>query len=148
MMEYLVEEVNERKFNANELKGSFDFDPIGNLTVKGDFYKTPEDDFRDLKDLIDRASRALPLYKVIEVNGLNFSNAGATIVQELAFALSIGNEYLVRLTDRGLKADDIASRMQFVFGIGSNYFLEIARFRAARLLWAKIVEAYKPANSE
>ncbi len=148
IFEYLIEEVNDRNFNSKELEGSFDFDPIGNLTIKGDFYKNPEDDFRDLKDLIDSASKALPLYKVIEVNGLNFSNSGATIVQELAFALSIGNEYLTRLTDSGLKADDITSRMQFVFGVGSNYFLEIAKLRSARLLWAKIVEAYEPASTE
>ena len=148
MMEYLVEEVHKRRFDAVELKGSCNFDPIGNLTVRGDFYQDYDSDLRDLKDLIDRASKALPLYKLIEVNGLNFSNAGATIVQELAFTLSIGNEYLARLTDIGFNIDDISGRMQFVFGIGSNYFLEIAKLRAARLLWTKIIEAYKPEKKE
>jgi methylmalonyl-CoA mutase len=148
IMEYLVEEAKERKYNLKALKGSFNFDPIGNLTVSGNFYQDADNDFHALKKLIERASDMLPIYKVLEVNGLNFSNAGATVVQELAFALSIGNEYLSKLTDIGLKTDDIAGRMQFVFGIGSGYFMEIAKLRAARLLWAKIVEAYQPGNKE
>ncbi len=148
IIEYLVEEAHKRKLKANELKGSFDFDPIGNLTVRGEFYKDADNDFRDLKNLIQRASGALPLYKVIQVNGSNFSNAGADIVQELACTLSAGNEYLSGLTDLGLKPDDIDSRMQFVFGVGSNYFMEIAKLRAARLLWAKIIEAYEPVDKD
>ncbi len=145
--EYLIGEVNRRKFGANTIKGSFDYDPLGNLTVFGSFYQDLNNDFNKLKSLVQRASETLPLYKVLEVNGLNFSNAGATIVQEIAFALAMGNEYLAQLTEKGLEAGDIAKRMQFVFGIGSDYFLEIAKLRAARLLWSKIVEAYKPSDS-
>ncbi|MBN2214885.1 MAG: methylmalonyl-CoA mutase subunit beta [Bacteroidales bacterium] len=144
VIEYMFEEISRRKLDANELKGSFDFDPIGSLTINGNFYHSLDTDFNSLKILILRASGTLSSYKVVEVNGLNFSNAGANIVQELAFVLSMGNDYLAALTERGLKADDIAPRMHFVFGIGSDYFMEIAKLRAARLLWAQIVKAYHP----
>jgi methylmalonyl-CoA mutase len=145
--EYLVREVNRRKSDADTIKGSFDFDPLGNLTVHGNFYQDANNDFNNLKGLIQRASEALPLFRITKVNGLNFSNAGATIVQELAFTLAMGNEYLALLTERGIKAGDIAGKMQFVFGVGSDYFMEIAKLRAARLLWAKIVEAYQPSDT-
>ena len=72
------------------------------------------------------------------------NNAGSYISQELGFALAWGNEWLASITDLGLSADEVAKRIKFNFGISSNYFMEIAKFRAARMLWAQIVSAYKP----
>ena len=72
------------------------------------------------------------------------NNAGSYITQELGFALAWGNEWLSVLTDKGLTVDKVANRIKFNFGISSNYFMEMAKFRAARMLWAKIVSAYKP----
>jgi methylmalonyl-CoA mutase len=82
-------------------------------------------------------------FRPLNVNALNFGNAGATIVQELAFAMSMGNEYLANLTEKGISVDDLAGSMRFNFSIGSNYFMEIAKLRAARLLWANIVKEYR-----
>jgi len=73
-----------------------------------------------------------------------FNNAGSSIVQELGYSLAIGAEYLTRLTDLGMDAGVVAPKMRFNFGVGGNYFMEIAKLRAARLLWAKIVKAYGP----
>jgi methylmalonyl-CoA mutase len=81
-------------------------------------------------------------FKLITVSGHHFSNAGASVVQELAFVLSAGCEYLSVLEELGVKPDIAAPRMQFVFGTGSNYFMEIAKLRAARTLWSKVVESF------
>jgi methylmalonyl-CoA mutase len=90
----------------------------------------------------------LPGFRVINVSGNTFANAGSTIVQELAFSLASGADYLAELTDRGISIDKIVPRMQFTFAVGSNYFFEIAKMRAARLLWSKIVEQFKPENKD
>jgi methylmalonyl-CoA mutase len=87
-------------------------------------------------------AQALPNYRVIAVNGHIFANAGATIVQEMAFTLSAGSEYLTRLTDKGLFIGEVAPKIKFNLAVGSNYFMEIAKIRAYRLLWAQIVNAY------
>ena len=79
------------------------------------------------------------------MNALSLNNAGAYISQELGYALAWGNEYLNQLTDAGLSVDEVAKKIKFNFGISSNYFLEIAKFRAARMLWADIVKQYAPA---
>ena len=87
----------------------------------------------------------LPNYRVLAVNAFLFNNAGAYISQELGYALAWGNELMAKLTEAGFTADEVAKKIKFNFGISSNYFMEIAKFRAARWLWAEIVAAYKPA---
>jgi methylmalonyl-CoA mutase N-terminal domain/subunit len=78
----------------------------------------------------------------IAVNARLFGNAGASVVQELAFALAMGAEYMCMLTDQGISARDAAGKMEFHFAISPDYFLEIAKYRAARFLWAKILSAF------
>ncbi len=134
------DEANKLK-DKSQIKASFDFDPIGYFTISGNFYEKQEDSFDIAKILIEKSSEYSGL-KVIEVNGRHFQNAGSSLVQELAFSLSIGNEYISRLTEKGLGVDMIASKMKFGFAIGSNYFMEIAKIRAARLLWAKLIEVW------
>ena len=85
-----------------------------------------------------------PHFRCIAVNSLQLNNAGAYIYQELGYALAWGNEYLSRLTEAGVPVDLAAKKIKFNFGISSNYFMEIAKFRAARMLWADIVKAYNP----
>ncbi|MBQ8471168.1 MAG: acyl-CoA mutase large subunit family protein [Alistipes sp.] len=82
--------------------------------------------------------------RIVTVSAQIFGNAGSTIVEELAFALSAGQEYMARLTDAGLTADEAARAIRFSFSVSSNYFMEIAKFRAARMLWANIVKGYEP----
>ena len=135
-----------QKSRTSELRGSFDFDPISYLLLHGDFWKSEKDDMAEVAIMVTLGKQLMPQMKVINVNAHYFNSAGATMVQELAFSLASGNEYLACAVNSGIKVDDVAQRMMFSFGIGSNYFMEIARLRAARLLWAKIVEQYKPSD--
>jgi methylmalonyl-CoA mutase len=126
---------------GDSIPGSIHFDPLGTLAISGNFYRSPKDDFDLCKDLILMA-KVLPGFRVITVSGDHFHNAGSSHIEELAFSLSAGVEYLHQLTGRGLEIDDIAPAMTFNFAVGSNYFFEIARLRAVRMLWANIVKAY------
>lgn len=144
---WLKEGISLSGSNAAEIKGSFDFDPISYLLLKGNFHYSQEEDLNEGYDLIKLAETDLPGFRVMTVNGQYFHNSGSTLVQELAFALASGNEYLAYLTGKGLSVDQVAPHMVFAFATGSNYFMEIAKLRAARMLWARIVEQYKPAQS-
>jgi methylmalonyl-CoA mutase len=96
-----------------------------------------------VKDIVE-ATKELSKFRTIGVHGKFFANSGSSIVQEIAFSLAQGAEYLTQLTEAGANVDDVAKNIKFNFGISNNYFLEIAKLRAARLLWSKIVEAYGP----
>ena len=136
--------LKSQKFPVEKMNGSFDFDPISYLVLNGDFWKSEKSDMAEVATMVKLGKELMPSFKVINVNGHYFNSAGATMVQELGFALASGAEYLTLATKSGIPIDDVAQRMMFSFGVGSNYFMEIARLRAARLLWAKIVEQYKP----
>lgn len=123
--------------DKDAVKASFDFSPVRMLTTKGGFC----DDFSALAEIV-KAVAGYKGIRVIEVNANVFNNAGASTAQELAYALNIGSEYMSRLTEAGLSAEEVARKTFFTFGVGSTYFMEIAKFRAARMLWANIVEAY------
>jgi methylmalonyl-CoA mutase len=137
------------KYNRDfqKIYGSVEFDPFGRLITKGNYYISKEEDLETCQQLI-RIAEHLPHFTVIEVNGGHFHNAGATIVEELAFSLASGAEYLTQLTEKGLSVNKVAPKMRFRFATGSNYFLEIAKYRAARLLWANIVKAYGPSRDD
>jgi len=136
--------IKSQKLAADKVRGSFDFDPISYLLLNGDFWKSEKSDMAEVATMVKLGKELMPSMKVINVNGHYFNSAGATMVQELGFALASGAEYLTLTAKAGIPVDDVAQRMMFSFGVGSNYFMEIARLRAARLLWAKIVEQYKP----
>jgi methylmalonyl-CoA mutase len=141
-----LQELKRRKIDPLSVKGSLNFDPLSYFLLYGKFYSSQNNNFDEAVSLIKDLKNEIPLFKVITINGQYFHNAGASIVQELAFSLISANEYLVQLTERDLTVDDISPRMQFVFAMGSNYFMEIAKLRAARILWSKIVEQYNPKN--
>jgi methylmalonyl-CoA mutase len=138
-----------KKYNRDpqSIEASVDFDPFYAITYRGKFCQTEEYAFKHAHQILDAAD-FLPKLKTFSVNGLGLRNSGANIVQELTYCLSMGSEYLIRLTDSGASVDDIAPRIKFNFGVGSNYFMEIAKFRAARTLWAKIVNAFGPENTD
>ncbi|MDR1056300.1 MAG: methylmalonyl-CoA mutase family protein [Prevotellaceae bacterium] len=127
-------------WEAGDVCASVDYDPLRRVTLMGSFPKGVNM-FEKAKSIIEKAAE-LPRFRTLAVSGYIFHNAGSTIVQELAFALAMGNEYLSKLTELGMKVDDIAGRIKFTFAVSSNYFMEIAKFRAARMLWANIVNAY------
>ena len=122
----------------DEIRASFDFSPLHALTVKGRFC---DDAFDKLADCV-KAVAAYPGIRVVAVKACDFNSAGSSISQELGYAMAIGSEYMTALTDRGLDAAEVARRIKFIFAISGNYFFEIAKFRAARVLWANIVKAY------
>ena len=121
-----------------QCKGSINFDPFKKQLVKG--ISNPQW-VTMCAQLLD-AIRPLPQYRVLTVNALNINNAGAYIYQELGYALSWGAELIDKLTEAGYSIEELTSRIKFVFGVGSNYFMELAKFRAARWLWAEIIGAY------
>ena len=121
-----------------QCKGSINFDPFKKQLVKG--ISNPQW-VTMCAQLLD-AVRPLPQYRVLTVNALNINNAGAYIYQELGYALSWGAELIDKLTEAGYSIEELTSRIKFVFGVGSNYFMELAKFRAARWLWAEIIGAY------
>ncbi|MDR2814655.1 MAG: acyl-CoA mutase large subunit family protein [Prevotellaceae bacterium] len=127
----------------DEVAASIDADPLREMTTKG---ALADDAFDRLKNAVVAAAE-LKRLRNVGVSGATIHNAGGTAVQELAFALSMGNEYLAQLTDRGLAVDEVARRLKFTFAAGASYFIEIAKIRAARMLWANIVRAYKPEKS-
>jgi methylmalonyl-CoA mutase len=122
---------------------SVNHDPIGRFTLRGKFCKSEAEVFGKVKTMVEWGEK-FPHLHLIAVNGVNFNNAGASIVQELAFSLAMGAEYMTRLTELGVDAALAAKKIRFNFGIGGNYFMELAKLRAARLLWANIVKAYNP----
>ncbi len=132
----------------NEIKGTVDFDPIGRLCTKGHFFADSEqlsvDKLLELLDIL----RTIPQIRTISVNARHFANAGASITQELGYGLSMGAEYLMILTDKGISINNAAARLAFNMAVSSNYFFEIAKFRAARLLWGKILNAFESSCKE
>ena len=137
----LVEYFTKKGYDLAALKGSINYDPMGKMLAKG---KDMSNYITTAKVLVEIMA-ALPKYRCITVNALELNNAGSYIAQELGYALAWGNEYLNALIEAGISADDAAKKIKFNFGISSNYFLEIAKFRAARMLWANIVKEYNPA---
>ena len=127
--------------DAEKCYGSVNYDAFKKPLVKG----KENSEWVEGAAAVLKAGQALPNYRVLAVNAFLFNNAGAYISQELGYALAWGNELMTKLTEAGFTADEVAKKIKFNLGISSNYFMEIAKFRAARWLWAEIVAAYKPA---
>ena len=141
LLSILVEYYKSKGADLNKCVGSVNYDPFKKPLIKGH----KNEDWVATASAVLKAGEALPNYRVLAVNAFQLNNAGAYIAQELGYALAWGNELLAKLTDAGFSVDEVAKKIKFNFGISSNYFMEIAKFRAARWLWAEIVAAYKPA---
>ncbi|HIX44843.1 MAG TPA: methylmalonyl-CoA mutase small subunit [Candidatus Barnesiella excrementipullorum] len=139
----LTEYYTQKGYDLAQLRGSINFDPYKRILKKG----------KDVTDMAERAREVMQAaaqlknYRIFAVDALLINNAGGHITQELGYALAWGNEWMAMLTDAGYTPDEAASRIKFNFGISSNYFMEIAKFRAARMLWAQIVKQYNPADT-
>ena len=131
----------EKGYDPEKLYGSVNFDPVSKMLQKG---KDTSPIISQAKGLVETLA-GYPHFQCIAVNSVMLNNSGAYIYQELGYALAWGNEYLNRLVEAGVPVDLAAKKIRFNFGISSNYFMEIAKFRAARMLWADIVKAYNPA---
>ena len=126
-----------------KVEGSINCDPINRMLLKGKELNQAE--VAEIAVATVKAAAVLPKFRVIGVNSLSLNNAGAYCSQELGYALAWGAEYMTMLTEGGLTADEAGKAIKFNMGVGGNYFMEIAKFRAARMLWAMIVKAYAPA---
>ena len=145
LADLFLAKVEKEGIAKEEVHAAFSIDPlVRNLSSKGDFCSpNGEKCFARIAELIRRTAEYKHV-RIVTVNAQIFGNSGSTIVEELAFALSAGHDYLVRLMDLGLTIDQVARKLRFSFSISSNYFLEIAKLRAARMLWANIVKGYNP----
>jgi len=142
-----IEKMKKAGVNLADVRGSINYSPLSSLSLNGEWCSDEAAAFANTKEMIEAAA-TLPNFKVLSVDGSIFHNSGATSVQELAFALSMGNEYLAKLTDLGVCATKVAKAIRFNFSVSSNYFMEIAKFRAARMLWAEIVKSYGVAEND
>ena len=136
----LVAYFEKKGLDKENVVGSIDWDPMEKIVMKGKD-TTP---VLALAPQLVEALKDYPNFRCIAVNSEALNNAGAYIVQELGYALAWGNEYLQQLVDAGVDVDLAAKSIKFNMGVSENYFMEIAKFRAARLLWAQIVKQYEP----
>ena len=140
LAQLLVQYFEKHGYDKEKIVGGVGFDPIDKMLQKG----------KDTTPLLEVAPQLVetlkdyPNLRCIMVHSDTLNNAGAYIVQELGYALAWGNEYLQQLVDAGIDVDSAAKSIKFYMGISENYFMEIAKFRAARLLWAQIVKQYEP----
>ncbi len=126
-----------------DLSGTIQNDILKEFMVRNTYIYPPEPSMRIVADIIDYTAREMPRFNSISISGYHMQEAGATCVQELAFTLADGWEYVRAALARGLDIDKFAPRLSFFFCLGMNFFMEIAKLRAARLLWAKIVGAVR-----
>lgn len=148
IMDYLIKALDEEGEQASQVRGSLGYDALGYLTATGSFYRSAEEDFREADSLLLSAVSELPWFRVLSVNSCLFSDSGASVVQELAFGLAMAAEYLNKMTESGHSVQEISRHLQWNLGTGSNYFMEIARVRAARLLYSALVSAYDSVQSD
>ena len=137
----LVRYYGRSGYDFKKVVGSINVDPMKQMLIKGKPL-TREQVTEKIVATV-KAAKSLPNYRVVGVNSVILNNSGAYCAQELAYALAWGADYMTMLTEAGIPNYQAARAIRFNMGIGGNYFMEIAKFRAARMLWAKIVEAYK-----
>ena len=144
LAEILVACFAEKGYDKAKVVGSIEFDPMAKMVMKG----------KDVTPVLENgpklveALKEYPNFRCIAVSSDALNNAGAYIAQELGYALAWGNEYLQQLTDAGVDVDLAAKSIKFNMGVSENYFMEIAKFRAARLLWSQIVKQYEPKSDD
>jgi methylmalonyl-CoA mutase len=135
--------VEKNGLDPKKIFGSDDFDIYGHLLKHGDF-PCGHDNCLCVDNFVEMMSYKMPNFKPISVNATHIQNSGASVVREIGYGLAMGAEYLHNLDRCNISVDNMAKNLQFIFTVGSNYFFEIAKLRAARLLWARIVEAHNP----
>ena len=140
LAELLVAYFEQKGYDKEKIVGSIEWDPMKKILLKG---KDTTPVLTYGPQLVE-ALKDYPNFRCVAVNSDALNNAGAYIVQELGYALAWGNEYLQQLVDAGVDVDLAAKSIKFNMGVSENYFMELAKFRAARLLWAQIVKQYEP----
>ena len=134
--------VKQQGKSLDKVRGAIGMDPLGQLARDGRLPRDLDGIYEVMAQLATWAKSNAPQLRTITVQGHPYHNGGASTTQELAFALATAVDYLRALQARGLSIDDAAPRFRFALSIGSNFFMEIAKLRAARVLWAKIIQAF------
>jgi methylmalonyl-CoA mutase len=136
----------EQGVSADKLSGTIQNDILKEFMVRNTYIYPPAPSMRIVADIIEYTARHMPKFNSISISGYHIQEAGATSVQELAFTLADGLDYVRAALGRGLAIDAFAPRLSFFFNIGMNFFMEIAKLRAARLLWARLIRPFDPKN--
>lgn len=134
----------EQGVKLEELQGTIQNDILKEFMVRNTYIYPPEPSMRIVADIIEYTAKKMPKFNSISISGYHMHEAGATAVQELAYTIADGEEYVKAALSKGLEVDEFAPRLSFFFAIGMNFFMEIAKLRAARLLWAKTMAKYNP----
>jgi methylmalonyl-CoA mutase len=129
-----------------DLSGTIQNDILKEFMVRNTYIYPPTPSMRIIADIIEYTAQHMPKFNSISISGYHMQEAGASQTLELAFTLADGREYVRAALARGMNVDDFAGRLSFFFGIGMNFYLEIAKLRAARLLWWRIMKAFEPKN--
>jgi len=138
----------EQGVAAADLAGTIQNDILKEFMVRNTYIYPPEPSMRIVADVIEHTARHMPKFNSISISGYHMQEAGATAVQELAYTLADGVDYVRAALSRGLDIDSFAPRLSFFFGIGMNFFMEVAKLRAARLLWAELMQPFAPKNPQ
>ncbi len=138
----------EQGVDRAALSGTIQNDVLKEFMVRNTYIYPPEPSMRIVSDIIEFTSKNMPKYNSISISGYHMQEAGANLVQELAFTLADGREYVRAAIDRGMDVDAFAGRLSFFFAIGMNFFMEAAKLRAARFLWHKIMSEFNPKDEK
>lgn len=136
----------EQGHDRKLLSGTIQNDILKEFMVRNTYVYPPEPSMRIIADIIEYTSAEMPKFNSISISGYHMQEAGANLVQELAYTLADGREYVRAAIERGLDVDRFAGRLSFFFAIGMNFFMEAAKLRAARLLWHRIMSEFEPKN--
>jgi methylmalonyl-CoA mutase len=134
----------EQGVSTEKLTGTIQNDILKEFMVRNTYIYPPEPSMRIVADIIEYTAKQMPKFNSISISGYHMQEAGATCVQELAFTLADGVDYVRAALGKGLDIDAFAGRLSFFWCIGMNFFMEIAKLRAARLLWAKLLQPFSP----
>ena len=137
----------EQGVDRAALSGTIQNDILKEFMVRNTYVYPPEPSMRIVADIIEYTSKEMPRFNSISISGYHMQEAGANLVQELAYTLADGREYVRAAIARGMNVDDFAGRLSFFFAIGMNFFMEAAKLRAARLLWHRIMSEFAPKKS-
>ena len=146
ILAFYIVAAEEQGISPEKLNGTIQNDILKEFMVRNTYIYPPKHSMRIVSDIFKFTSEKMPKFNSISVSGYHMQEAGATADIELAYTLSDGLEYIKTGIKSGMKIDDFAPRISFFWGIGMNHFMEIAKLRAGRLLWAKIVKEFNPKN--
>jgi methylmalonyl-CoA mutase len=139
---FYIVAAEEQGVRQDQLTGTIQNDILKEFMVRNTYIYPPEPSMRIVADIIQYTAEHMPRFNSISISGYHMHEAGATAVQELAFTLADGMAYVRAAMARGLSIDDFAGRLSFFFGIGMNFFMEVAKLRAARMLWSRIIAGF------